>query len=197
MIGLVIFLGIVIILLGAFASWRELQYHRYRPIADSAEITRLQDLLDKERNAHLVEVTKLENYNREVIAVFEQELRDEKHRLELEWAEKKRTDRKVSNARSRSALVAKIAEHMAPMLAGFPYNPKDVRHIGELFDFLVLDGLEDGEIRQVVFLEVKTRASGRVTNPREVMLRDAIEGGRVIYDVYVPKIPRISDDSSS
>lgn len=113
-----------------------------------------------------------------------QQMRSE---LELEFASRKRAAAKDTAARSRVALVAKIAEHMTPLLAGFPYNPKDARHWGEIFDFLVFDGLEDGEIRRVVFLEVKTRRSGsRVTNPREKLLKAAIDAGRVSYEVFVP-----------
>jgi predicted Holliday junction resolvase-like endonuclease len=111
------------------------------------------------------------------------------HEQELEYASKRRADRQSSNARSRKALVAKIAEHLAPLLEGFPYNFKDVRHIGELVDFIVYDGLEDGEIREVIFLEVKTSRTGRVSNPREVMLRAAIDAGRVSYQVFTPTIP--------
>lgn len=109
--------------------------------------------------------------------------------LQLEFAEKKSTAAKATAARSRTALVAKISEHIAPLLKGFPYNFKEARWFGEIFDFLVLEGLEDGYIRNVVFVEVKTRRSGsRVTNPRERMLKDAIEGGRVRYEVFVPDV---------
>lgn len=107
--------------------------------------------------------------------------------LELEFAKKKQANARDTTARSRASLVAKIGEHFAPLLEGFPYNFKDARHVGEIFDFLVYDGLEDGEIREIVFLEVKTKRSGaRITNPREKMLRDAIAAGRVRYDVFVP-----------
>jgi predicted Holliday junction resolvase-like endonuclease len=109
--------------------------------------------------------------------------------IRQEYTERRRAENKASNARSRTALVAKIGEHLAPLFEGFKYNLKDVRHVGEIFDFLVFDGLEEGEIRQVVFLEVKTKRSGaRVTNPREKMLRDAVENGRVSYDIYVPPV---------
>lgn len=117
------------------------------------------------------------------------EVREHKAKLDLEHAQKKREEAKATAARSRTALVAKIAEHFAPLLAGFQYNFKDCRHVGELFDFLVFDGLEDGEIRDIVFLEVKSRKSGtRVTNPRERLLKKAIEEGRVRYEVYVPPV---------
>ncbi len=191
-----IFLGIVIILLGGFATWREVQYRKGAPPPDErlqGEIDKLHlEIVEKDQQ-HYSDKLEIEGLHREELSTVRGQVANRIHELELDWAEHKRADRKASNARSRSMLVAKIAEHMAPMLKGFPFNPKDVRHVGELFDYLVLDGLEDGEIRQVVFLEIKTRASGRVSNPREKMLRDAIDAGHVRYEVYVPKIPKVEE----
>jgi predicted Holliday junction resolvase-like endonuclease len=109
--------------------------------------------------------------------------------LEREFAERKRTDRQVSNQLSRAALLAKVAEHMGPLFPGFPYNLKECRHVGEVFDYLVYEGLEAGGDISVIFLEIKSSASGRtrrVTNPREKALRDAIKAGRVHYKVWQP-----------
>lgn len=113
------------------------------------------------------------------------------HSLELAFAERRRAENAASNLRSRGALIAKITEHMTPYLAGFPFNPKDARHFGEVFDFLVFDGLEDGGPVTIVFLEIKTSTSGRtrrVTNPRERKLRDAIKAGRVRYQMWQPSL---------
>jgi predicted Holliday junction resolvase-like endonuclease len=117
-----------------------------------------------------------------------------RHQLELQFERQKREDRKQSNARSRTSLVAKISEHMAPYFPGFPYNPKEVRHFGEVFDFIVYDGIEEGRIRNIVFLEVKTSGRGRVTNPREKLLREAIKAGRIKYEVFVPQMEVIEGD---
>jgi predicted Holliday junction resolvase-like endonuclease len=109
--------------------------------------------------------------------------------LVAEFQEHKRTDRQVSNRLSRGALLAKVMEHIGPLVPGFPYPLKECRHIGEIFDYLVFDGLESGGEISVVFLEVKTTSTGRtrrVTNPREKALRDAIRKGRVRYEVWQP-----------
>lgn len=137
----------------------------------------------------------------EIVTVKSQAITDvhtARSEMELEFSQRKRSDAQATAARSRTALVAKIAEHFAPLLRGFPYNYKDARHVGEIFDFLVFDGLEDGEIKQVVFLEVKTKKSGaRVTNPREKMLRDAIRAGRISYEVFVPDTGDAKTDRST
>jgi predicted Holliday junction resolvase-like endonuclease len=125
----------------------------------------------------------------ELMATMDGKIAEARHAMELEFEKRKRELRRQNAAASRIALVAKIAEHMAPLLRGFKYNPKDARHIGELVDYIVYDGLEDGEIRNVVFLEVKTkRGAARVTNPREKLLMDAINAGRVSYEVFVPDV---------
>lgn len=117
-------------------------------------------------------------------------------KLEAEFHERKREDRKASNVRSRGALLAKVVEHIGPLVPGFPYNLKEARHVGEIFDYLIFDGLESGGEISVVFLEVKTSSTGRtrrVTNPREKALRDAVKKGRVRYEVWQPP----SDDQLS
>jgi len=165
-------------------------YVRKRP----EPFTGINPAMLEEKNAEITELRQqLEQANLRTFRIQDEAalaLKEERHRLQLEWAETKRADRKASNERSRSALVAKIAEHMAPFLPGFAFNPKDARHIGELIDFIVYDGLEDGEIREVVFLEVKTRRTGRVSNPRERLLKEAIDAGRVSYRVFVPEVIR-------
>lgn len=126
-------------------------------------------------------------------SAHQQAMLEYKKNLEIEWQRTKRDDRAQSNARSRSALVGKIAENLAPYLPDFSYNPKEARHLGELFDFLIFDGLEDGSIKNVVFLEVKTGNSyqARQLNPREKLLREAIDAGRVKYEVYVPNLKEV------
>lgn len=145
-------------------------------------LAELNRLIGEERAQHKADLASVQQQ-------AELEMQKFRSALELENAQKKRSEAKATAARSRASLVAKIGEHFAPLLGGFPYNFKDCRHVGEIFDFLVFDGLEDGEIRQVVFLEVKTKRSGaRVTNPREKLLRDAINAGRVKYDIFVPDV---------
>ena len=155
------------------------------------QVANLQQAIGEERARHASDL-------RAEQVKLETELNSRNAKLELEFATNKRKEAQATAARSRTALVAKIAEHFAPLMSGFPYNFKDVRHVGEVFDFLVYDGIEEGEIRKVVFLEVKTKKSGaRVTNPREKMLRKAIEEGRVSYEVYTPDVGDAKVDSAA
>ena len=74
--------------------------------------------------------------------------------------------------KSRSVTVGKITEHIIPYLPDFPYNPKDARFIGSPIDLVVFNGLDEGEVREVVFIEIKTGSSSLSTRERRV--RDAI-----------------------
>jgi len=79
--------------------------------------------------------------------------------------------------RSQAATMGKVYEQLIPYLPDFRWNPKDARFIGTPVDFLVFDGLSEGQVRAVVFVEVKTGTSAMTTRERQV--RDAIRGQRV------------------
>jgi predicted Holliday junction resolvase-like endonuclease len=81
--------------------------------------------------------------------------------------------------RSSAVVSGKVSEHLAPYMAGFPYNPKDARFLGTPIDFLVFDGMSDDDVREVVFLEIKTGGSSLTTRERRV--RDAVLAGRVSW----------------
>jgi predicted Holliday junction resolvase-like endonuclease len=88
-----------------------------------------------------------------------------------------RTVRRDAVQRSEAVTVGKVAEQLLPFFPEFRFNPRDARFLGSPVDLVVFDGLADGVVRRVVFIEVKTRG-GRLT-PRERLVRDAIAGGRV------------------
>ena len=79
--------------------------------------------------------------------------------------------------RSQAVTAGKVHEQLIPYLPGFPYNPKDVRFLGSPVDLLVFDGLAEGRVRRIVFLEVKTGRAGLTCRERSV--RDVIHAGEV------------------
>lgn len=81
--------------------------------------------------------------------------------------------------RSQAVIKGKVTEHLAPHMPIFPFNPKDARFVGSPIDFLVFDGADEGNVRDVIFLEVKT--GGSSLNPRQRQIRDAILAGRVMW----------------
>jgi predicted Holliday junction resolvase-like endonuclease len=96
------------------------------------------------------------------------------------WRVKTEVGIRADAIRRSSAVVSgKVSEHLAPYMPGFPYNPKDARFLGTPIDFLVFDGMSDDDVREVVFLEIKTRGSSLTTRERRV--RDAVLEGRVSW----------------
>ena len=79
--------------------------------------------------------------------------------------------------RSQAVTLGKVYEHLIPYMPDFRWNPKDARFVGTPVDFLVFDGLSEGQVKAVVFVEVKTGSS--TMNPRERQVRDAIINRRV------------------
>jgi predicted Holliday junction resolvase-like endonuclease len=53
--------------------------------------------------------------------------------------------------------------------------------LGKGVDYLVFDGLHEGNLRKIRFLEIKTNTSQ--LNQREKMIKEAVEKGRVSYEV--------------
>jgi predicted Holliday junction resolvase-like endonuclease len=103
------------------------------------------------------------------------------HNLFKEWKqEQEKQIRQDAVQRSQQVTTGKIAEQLVPYLPNFNYNPKDARFIGSPIDFVIFDGLNDEaveQIRNVIFIEIKTGASA--LTKRERLVRDAIKAGRV------------------
>src|SRR6202165_6249023 len=75
--------------------------------------------------------------------------------------------------RSLAVTTGKVHEQLIPYLPDFGYNPKDARFLGSPVDLVVFDGLAEGQVRRVVFLEVKT--GGSPLTRRERQVRNVIE----------------------
>ncbi len=93
----------------------------------------------------------------------------------------------LEEARAQSARLSRRtrgglgAEQVAPLVPEFPFEPEDARFVGRPLDYLVFDGLSEGRLREIVFLEVKT-GDPRL-NSNERLVRDAVKEGRVSYDI--------------
>lgn len=81
--------------------------------------------------------------------------------------------------RSLAVTAGKVHEQLVPYLPEFGFNPKDARFLGSPVDLVVFDGLAAGEVRRVVFLEVKT--GGAPLTARERQVRAVIEAREVAW----------------
>jgi predicted Holliday junction resolvase-like endonuclease len=95
---------------------------------------------------------------------------------------------------SRSVLLGNAVEQIAPMVPSFckQFSPSDARFLGAPIDYVIFDGLAEGRLERVIFLEVKSGANTAL-NKNEREIQRAIEEGRVQFEMLPlapPKAPR-------
>jgi len=102
-------------------------------------------------------------------------------KMVAEWQVKyEEATRQDAITKSQSIVMGKMLEHLIPFFPDFKYNPKDARFLGSPVDLIVFDGLSEGKLRQIVFIEVKTNTSQ--LSMREVQIRDIIKNGYVKWE---------------
>ena len=106
----------------------------------------------------------------------------------VQWKiEEEKRIRKDAIKRSQSVTTGKVLEHIVPYFPEFKYNPKDVRFIGTPVDFIIFDGLSEGNVRKVVFAEVKTGKSR--LSKGETQVKAAVKSGQVCWEEIRWSIP--------
>jgi len=83
--------------------------------------------------------------------------------------------------KSREVLLGHVSEQMAPLLPQFSYDFKDAMFLGKWVDYVVFDGLAHGQLREIVFVEVKSGQARQNSNER--MIESVIKKGAVRYEV--------------
>ncbi|MFN2595478.1 MAG: Holliday junction resolvase-like protein [Actinomycetota bacterium] len=85
--------------------------------------------------------------------------------------------------RSERTRVGTTVEQLIPLVKELPFDPSDMRILsGGPVDYIVFDGLCDGEVRQLVFLDVKT-GTGKV-NQAQKQVRRCAEAGLVSFALF-------------
>ena len=87
--------------------------------------------------------------------------------------------RKDAIDKSKSVIAGRVAEQLIPYMGSFEYNPKDARFLGSPIDFVVFDGLDAGELKQIVFVEVKTNKSKM--SGREKQVKAIVDSKNIIH----------------
>ncbi len=108
------------------------------------------------------------------------------HRWETKWKEEVPKIREDAIKRSRAVIGGQFSENLAPYLPDFPWKPTECRFVGKPIDFIVFKGMDEKEITDVVFVEVKSGKSQLSTHERK--LRDVIKDKKVTWEEYrIPK----------
>ena len=89
---------------------------------------------------------------------------------------KEDVERKVKEAlnQSRAKIKGDVGEQMALLFPEFKWEAKDCRFIGDPIDFIVFQGLTEGDPQKIIFVEVKTGTSG-VKKGNERNIKNLVE----------------------
>ncbi len=91
---------------------------------------------------------------------------------------------------SRATVSGQVAERLTPLLPQFleRFNPRDACPLGNPIDFVVFDGLDEGELREIVFVEVKSTAKAKL-DTRERQVRRCVDDRRVRHELLRLHMP--------
>ncbi len=95
--------------------------------------------------------------------------------------------RKEAVEKSRAVLTGKFSEQISPYFPDFPYEASESRFIGSPIDFIVFKGMNEKEIKEVIFVEVKTGKSK--LSKQEKNLKEAIINKKVKWLEYLINPP--------
>lgn len=99
-----------------------------------------------------------------------------------EWEEELPDLRKEAIMKSRAVLGGQFSEQLAPFLPNFKYLPTECKFLGKPVDFICFKGLDDKNVSEIVFVEVKSGKSR--LNPQEKTVKEAVENKRVKWEEY-------------
>jgi predicted Holliday junction resolvase-like endonuclease len=110
-------------------------------------------------------------------------IRNDSLRSQLQERILAETEIRADAVRRSSAVVSgKVTEHLAPYMPAFPFDPRDARFLGTPVDLIVFDGMSEDALREIVFLEIKSR--GGALSARERRVRDAVLERRVSWKEF-------------
>jgi len=103
-------------------------------------------------------------------------------RKHKEWENDLPNYRKDAISKSRAVLSGLFSEQLAPFLPNFNYKPTECRFLGKPIDFICFKGLDEKNVGEIVFVEVKS-GNSKLSNS-EKKLKDAIEKKKVRWEEY-------------
>ena len=102
------------------------------------------------------------------------------------WEAELPMHRKEAILKSRAVLSGQFSEQLAPFLPGFDFKPTECRFVGKPIDFLVFKGMDEKDISEIVFVEVKSGDSK--LSPIEKKVKEAVKNRKVRWEEYrIPK----------
>lgn len=117
--------------------------------------------------------------------------------MKKEYAEKKKQLSRQAIARSKGVKLGYYLEEWIPYFKPLlkQYNPCDYKYLGKPVDFIVFKGMEEKDIKEIVFLEAKSK-SGSLSKP-ERQIKNCIEKGKTKFKVVTVKEKEIKIDDTN
>ena len=109
-------------------------------------------------------------------------LRSGSFRRDRYWERELPGHRRDAIMKSRAVLGGQFSEQLAPFLPDFKHKPTECRFVGKPVDLLVFKGMDDKDINEVVFVEVKSGKSK--LSSAEKKLKETIEKKKVRWEEY-------------
>lgn len=91
-------------------------------------------------------------------------------------------ERQKSVKKSKSVILWEVYEKVLPFLPDFPYKPRDMVFIGKGIDYIIFDWLNEWNLKQIIFLELKSGTSS--LNKNEKMIKNIIWKQYIKYTEY-------------
>jgi len=125
--------------------------------------------------------SELEEAKREIEESLRRDFEAKFEKWRLSEEEKIRED---AIKRSLSTILGRVSEELAPLILFSSLNiePKDLRHLGSPVDYVAFRGLSRGVVEEIVFIEIKTSDTSRLSEVEREVKR-VVEEKRVRYVV--------------
>ncbi len=94
-------------------------------------------------------------------------------------------ERSKSVKKSKSVIMWELYEKILPFLPDFPFKPRDMVFVWKAVDYIIFDWLDEWNLKQIIFLELKSGNSN--LNKNEKMVRDVIKNWKINYIEYKVK----------
>jgi predicted Holliday junction resolvase-like endonuclease len=91
-------------------------------------------------------------------------------------------ERKKAVDQSRHVLKGQFNEHLSPFQKDFPVKASECRFLGAPIDFICFNGLDEKNVEEIVFVEVKSGKSQ--LNQTERSIKKAVENKKIRFETY-------------
>lgn len=91
-------------------------------------------------------------------------------------------EKKKALEKSRHILKGQFNEHLSPFMEDFPVRASECRFMGAPIDFICFKGLDEKNVEEIVFIEIKSGKAG--LNQTEKSIKQAVLNKKVSFVEY-------------